>query len=402
MAHTAFGEDAHNRPLTANSKAEFYGAEYEPKIEALPLSVSLFSGGLAGSVAMPGGSIFATALKVRSEHFLLYSYFIVSSSSLCNYYCPNFFFPPFRQTTSPPYYIIIDNASGQSILLNISGFYIHSRFLCFILFVVSPPQVPAFTELPRPMTSIAAEGAALFGLRFMVYDQVRWGLFGRFQRDSRLPGWSLDVASGAAAGLVEGSIVSAASIFRERSTSLRSTDSSGRAVSDGADSFLISRAQIRRVAATIAQRSGAVGAAMSVYTLSLDALGSDTNLKPESPRAGNTHDAPLFARATAGAAAGAAAAAIAGVANPGEVATAAAAQEGEGVSAGAKTAVRRWSVRAVQCMKGPALAASMVMWAVACSLHGILQPTFEHAREGMASAAERRRLRSQLHDLRQQ
>lgn len=105
VAHTAVGEDAHSRPLTVNSKAEFYCAEYEPKIEALPLSVSLFSGGLAGSVAMPGGSIFATALKVRPVPFLLYSYFIASSSSLCDYFSPNFFFhhfdKPLRHLITP-------------------------------------------------------------------------------------------------------------------------------------------------------------------------------------------------------------------------------------------------------------------------------------------------------------
>jgi len=64
VAHTAFGGDAQNGPLTVHSKAEFYGAEYEPKIEAVPLSVSLSSGSLAGSIAMPVGSFFANALKV--------------------------------------------------------------------------------------------------------------------------------------------------------------------------------------------------------------------------------------------------------------------------------------------------------------------------------------------------
>jgi len=244
----------------------------------------------------------------------------------------------------------------------------------------------------------------LFGLRFMVHDQVRWGVFGRFQRNSRVLGWSLDVASGAAAGLVEGSIVSLASMFREpTATSVNGIDSS-RAASDGIMSSLRSRPHLSRAASVIAQRSGAVGAAMGVYTLSLDALGFDTTLEPESPRAGNVRDAPLFARATAGAAAGAAAAAVAGVANQHEVAaaTAAALDGGGGASAGATTAFRRWSLRAAQCVKGPTVATSMVVWAVACSLHGALKPTFVHAREGMASAAERRRLRSQLHGLRQQ
>jgi hypothetical protein len=256
------------------------------------------------------------------------------------------------------------------------------------------------------VASLALEGAALFGLRFVVHDQLRWGLFGGCPRNASVPGWSLDAAAGAVAGMLEGGALAMAAAAKSsngsRSSSSSSSSSSamtGASVADRSVAALRGLAAAtapRHAVAIVAQRGAAVSAAMGAYTLSLEALGLDADLEPGSPRTGNARDVPWVARVAAGAVAGAAAAAVASVANFEAVAAAPGA-----VSAAAlpKAAGRLWPLRAALRVWGPAGVASAGAWAVACGLHGAVQPAFERARVGMASAAERRRLRSQLHDL---
>lgn len=251
------------------------------------------------------------------------------------------------------------------------------------------------------MASLALEGAALFGLRFVVHDQLRWGLFGGCPRNASVPGWSLDAAAGAVAGMLEGGALAMAAAAKSINGSSSSSSSAmtGASVADRSVAALRGFAAAtapRHAVAIVAQRGAAVSAAMGAYTLSLEALGLDADLEPGSPRTGNARDVPWVARVAAGAVAGAAAAAVASVANCEAVAA-----DPGAVSAAAlpKAAGRLWPLRAALRVWGPAGIASAGAWAVACGLHGAVQPAFERARVGMASAAERRRLRSQLHDL---
>jgi hypothetical protein len=251
------------------------------------------------------------------------------------------------------------------------------------------------------VASLALEGAALFGLRFVVHDQLRWGLFGGCPRNASVPGWSLDAAAGAVAGMLEGGALAVAAAAKSINGSSSSSSSAmtGASVADRSVAALRGFAAAtapRHAVAIVAQRGAAVSAAMGAYTLSLEALGLDADLEPGSPRTGNARDVPWVARVAAGAVAGAAAAAVASVANCEAVAA-----DPGAVSAAAlpKAAGRLWPLRAALRVWGPAGVASAGAWAVACGLHGAVQPAFERARVGMASAAERRRLRSQLHDL---
>jgi hypothetical protein len=251
------------------------------------------------------------------------------------------------------------------------------------------------------VASLALEGAALFGLRFVVHDQLRWGLFGGCPRNASVPGWSLDAAAGAVAGMLEGGALAMAAAAKSINGSSSSSSSAmtGASVADRSVAALRGFAAAtapRHAVAIVAQRGAAVSAAMGAYTLSLEALGLDADLEPGSPRTGNARDVPWVARVAAGAVAGAAAAAVASVANCEAVAA-----DPGAVSAAAlpKAAGRLWPLRAALRVWGPAGIASAGAWAVACGLHGAVQPAFERARVGMASAAERRRLRSQLHDL---
>jgi hypothetical protein len=90
VAHSAFGMDLLSRPV-AVSKAVHYGAEYEPKLEAVPVSVSLSSGGFAGLIALPAGALFTNASKVRARDLTS-----LTPRSRRHYFRPKF--SPFRQT----------------------------------------------------------------------------------------------------------------------------------------------------------------------------------------------------------------------------------------------------------------------------------------------------------------